>query len=124
MQQFSKFSLAPESQPPGSLPPAAWKECGGIKGREKIRPSVSLTLSVKVGPVILIQLLEIVTEACLVGGLVGADGVKLGIYCSTLTYFIYLALEGSGLTTHSFAHPTFQHLIKTVLSALITAYER
>ncbi|KAH6905318.1 cytochrome P450 monooxygenase pc-1 [Coprinopsis sp. MPI-PUGE-AT-0042] len=49
MQQFSKFSLATESQPADSLPPASWKECEGIKGREKIRPFVSLTLSVKGG---------------------------------------------------------------------------
>jgi hypothetical protein len=78
MQQFSKFSLAPESQPPDSLPPAAWKECGGIKGREKIRPWVSLTLSVKVRPMIMV-LSQIFAEACLSGRLVGANGVKFGI---------------------------------------------
>ena len=49
LQQFSKFSLASESQPPETLPPASWKAHGGIQGREKIRPWLALTLSVKGG---------------------------------------------------------------------------
>ncbi|TCD71088.1 hypothetical protein EIP91_000180 [Steccherinum ochraceum] len=49
LQQFDTFTLAPEFQPEGSLPPAAWKEGTGRKPIEQIRPAYALTLYVKGG---------------------------------------------------------------------------
>jgi hypothetical protein len=51
LQQFSSFSLAPEYQPEGSLPPPEWKERKGRQAIEKIWPSNALTLYVKVGAI-------------------------------------------------------------------------
>lgn len=48
LQQFDTFTLAPEFQPEGSLPPAAWKDGTGRKKVEQIRPTYALTLYVKV----------------------------------------------------------------------------
>ncbi|KAF8736947.1 hypothetical protein AX14_013681 [Amanita brunnescens Koide BX004] len=49
LQQFSSFSLAPEYQPEGSLPPPEWKDHKGRQATEKIWPSNALTLYVKGG---------------------------------------------------------------------------
>ncbi|KAG2003559.1 cytochrome P450 [Coprinopsis cinerea AmutBmut pab1-1] len=49
LQQFSKFSLAPDAQPAETIPPASWKTCEGRKGMEKIWPGTNLTLIVKGG---------------------------------------------------------------------------
>ena len=48
LQQFDKFTLAPEVQPVGSLPPPEWKRRKGRQTKEKIWPSAALTLYVKV----------------------------------------------------------------------------
>ena len=48
LQQFDTFTLAPEFQPEGSLPPADWKNGQGRKTIEQIRPAYALTLYVKV----------------------------------------------------------------------------
>ncbi|KAF8824298.1 hypothetical protein HHX47_DHR8000411 [Lentinula edodes] len=46
--QFDTFSLAPEAQPSGSLPPLEWKRRKGRQVEEKIWPAAALTLFVKV----------------------------------------------------------------------------
>lgn len=48
LQQFDTFSLAPEAQPSGSLPPLEWKRRKGRQAEEKIWPAAALTLFVKV----------------------------------------------------------------------------
>lgn len=48
LQEFDTFSLAPEAQPHGSLPPASWKEGRGRERIEKIWPAYAMTLFVKV----------------------------------------------------------------------------
>ncbi|KAH8105405.1 cytochrome P450 [Cristinia sonorae] len=49
LQQFDTFTLAPEFQPEGSLPPSEWKNGSGRKRIEQIRPAYALTLYVKGG---------------------------------------------------------------------------
>ncbi|KAJ3891299.1 cytochrome P450 monooxygenase CYP63 [Lentinula edodes] len=49
LQQFDTFSLAPEAQPSGSLPPLEWKRRKGRQAEEKIWPAAALTLFVKGG---------------------------------------------------------------------------
>ena len=49
LQQFDSFTLAPEFQPEGSLPPTTWKQKQGRQAIEKIWPSAALTLYVKGG---------------------------------------------------------------------------
>ncbi|KAG2002365.1 cytochrome P450 [Coprinopsis cinerea AmutBmut pab1-1] len=49
LQQFDRFTLAPEFQPPGSLPPKEWKHRQGRQKDEKIWPAAALTLFVKGG---------------------------------------------------------------------------
>ncbi|THH32681.1 hypothetical protein EUX98_g1506 [Antrodiella citrinella] len=49
LQQFDTFTLAPEFQPEGSLPPPSWKQGQGRKTVEQIRPAYALTLYVKGG---------------------------------------------------------------------------
>ncbi|KAF8631756.1 hypothetical protein AX15_002212 [Amanita polypyramis BW_CC] len=44
LQSFSSISLDPASAPPDSLPPPEWKEMGGRKAIEKIRPKAHLTM--------------------------------------------------------------------------------
>jgi cytochrome P450 len=48
LQQFDKFTLAPEVQPAGSLPPEIWKSRKGRQSFERIWPSAAMTLYVKV----------------------------------------------------------------------------
>ncbi|KAJ3718098.1 cytochrome P450 monooxygenase CYP63 [Lentinula guzmanii] len=49
LQQFDTFSLAPEAQPVGSLPPLEWKRRKGRQAEEQIWPAAALTLFVKGG---------------------------------------------------------------------------
>ncbi|KAI6015338.1 cytochrome P450 monooxygenase CYP63 [Pisolithus orientalis] len=49
MQHFSSFTLAPDAQPPSSLPPAEWKAGRGRMAIERIRPEAAMTLFVKGG---------------------------------------------------------------------------
>ncbi|KAF8639056.1 hypothetical protein AX17_001752 [Amanita inopinata Kibby_2008] len=49
LQQFRSFTLAPEVQPEGSLPPPEWKGRKGRQAFEKIWPNNALTLYVKGG---------------------------------------------------------------------------
>ncbi|KAH0580395.1 hypothetical protein H2248_001897 [Termitomyces sp. 'cryptogamus'] len=49
MQKFDKFTLVPEVQPKGSLPPPEWKGRKGRQNIERIWPSAALTLYVKGG---------------------------------------------------------------------------
>ncbi|KAG5652107.1 hypothetical protein H0H81_006281 [Sphagnurus paluster] len=49
LQHFDRFTLAPEVQPAGSLPPPEWKERTGRQAIEKIWPAAAMTLYVKVG---------------------------------------------------------------------------
>ncbi|TFK35054.1 cytochrome P450 monooxygenase pc-3 [Crucibulum laeve] len=49
LQQFSSFTLAPEAQPEGSIPPASWASIPGSKGTDKIIPTMHLTMYVKGG---------------------------------------------------------------------------
>ncbi|KIK65139.1 hypothetical protein GYMLUDRAFT_39531 [Collybiopsis luxurians FD-317 M1] len=49
LQQYDTFTLAPEAQPEGSLPPPEWKERKGRQAEEKIWPAAALTLFVKGG---------------------------------------------------------------------------
>jgi len=49
LQQFTGFRLAPEAQPEDSKPPASWKEGGGRKAIEKVRPAIHLTMYAKGG---------------------------------------------------------------------------
>jgi cytochrome P450 len=48
LQQFDTFTLCPEFQPEGSLPPPEWKSRRGRQRKEKVWPSAALTLYVKV----------------------------------------------------------------------------
>ncbi|TFK38526.1 cytochrome P450 monooxygenase CYP63 [Crucibulum laeve] len=49
LQKFDKFTLAPEFQPEGSLPPVEWKERRGRQSFECVWPAAALTLYVKGG---------------------------------------------------------------------------
>ncbi|KAH9475034.1 Cytochrome P450 monooxygenase 75 [Psilocybe cubensis] len=49
LQKFDKFTLCPEFQPEGSLPPLEWKNRKGRQAYEQIWPSAALTLYVKGG---------------------------------------------------------------------------
>ncbi|KDQ58030.1 hypothetical protein JAAARDRAFT_34843 [Jaapia argillacea MUCL 33604] len=49
LQQYDTFTLVPEAQPEGSLPPEEWKFRRGRQTVEKIWPSAALTLYVKGG---------------------------------------------------------------------------
>lgn len=49
LQRFDRFTLAPEVQPEGSLPPPEWKIRQGRQAIEKIWPSAAITLYVKGG---------------------------------------------------------------------------
>ncbi|KAL0570432.1 hypothetical protein V5O48_011525 [Marasmius crinis-equi] len=49
LQEFESFSLAPEAQPSGSLPPKEWQHRKGRQAEEKIWPGSALTLFVKGG---------------------------------------------------------------------------
>lgn len=51
LQEFDTFSLAPEAQPHGSLPPPSWKEGRGRERIEKIWPAYAMTLFVKVSSI-------------------------------------------------------------------------
>ena len=48
LQKFERFTLAPEVQPQGSLPPPEWKKGKGRQAEERIWPSAAMTLYVKV----------------------------------------------------------------------------
>lgn len=43
-QNFSSVSLAPEVQPPNSMPPSSWASAEGRKGIEKIMPEAHLSM--------------------------------------------------------------------------------
>ncbi|KAG5719961.1 Cytochrome P450 52A3 [Termitomyces sp. T112] len=45
LQSFSKITMAPEAQPPESLPPASWASSPGTKSDE-LRPKTYLTMSI------------------------------------------------------------------------------
>ncbi|KAJ7274425.1 cytochrome P450 [Mycena haematopus] len=49
LQSFESIELAPDAQPPESLPPASWANGSGRKKFEKIRPKSDLTMSVQGG---------------------------------------------------------------------------
>ncbi|KAF7294859.1 putative cytochrome P450 monooxygenase CYP63 [Mycena indigotica] len=49
LQEFDTFTLAPEVQPPGSLPPSEWKGRRGRQAIERVWPAASMTLFVKGG---------------------------------------------------------------------------
>lgn len=49
MQNFCTFTLAPDVQPPSSLPPAEWKAGRGRMAFERVRPEAAMTLFVKGG---------------------------------------------------------------------------
>ncbi|KAF9466774.1 cytochrome P450 monooxygenase CYP63 [Collybia nuda] len=49
LQRFDRFTLAPEVQPEGSLPPPEWKNRKGRQKTEHIWPSAAMTLYVKGG---------------------------------------------------------------------------
>lgn len=49
LQRFDKFTLAPEAQPEGSLPPEIWKSRKGRQTFERIWPNAAMTLYVKGG---------------------------------------------------------------------------
>ncbi|KAH9840624.1 cytochrome P450 [Rhodofomes roseus] len=49
MQRFETFTLAPEAQPAGSLPPPEWKEGKGRETFEELWPNSALTSYVKGG---------------------------------------------------------------------------
>lgn len=55
MQRFDTFTLAPEAQPVGSLPPPEWKQGKGRETFEKLWPNSALTSFVKVSSCILPQ---------------------------------------------------------------------
>ncbi|EMD36326.1 hypothetical protein CERSUDRAFT_95659 [Gelatoporia subvermispora B] len=44
LQNFSEMHLAPEAQPPGTLPPDDWSTANGRKGKERFFPKKSITL--------------------------------------------------------------------------------
>ncbi|KAF8075954.1 cytochrome P450 monooxygenase pc-3 [Lyophyllum atratum] len=45
LQSFSQITMAPEAQPPESLPPLSWANAPGTKG-ESLRPKTYLTMSI------------------------------------------------------------------------------
>ncbi|KAK7443501.1 hypothetical protein VKT23_015674 [Stygiomarasmius scandens] len=49
LQEYDTFTLAPEAQPEGSLPPSEWKTRKGRQAVEQIWPAAALTLFVKGG---------------------------------------------------------------------------
>ncbi|KAJ7199606.1 cytochrome P450 monooxygenase CYP63 [Mycena pura] len=49
LQEFDTFTLAPEFQPAGSLPPPEWKSRKGRQAVERIWPAAALTLYIKGG---------------------------------------------------------------------------
>ena len=49
LQNFDKFTLALDVQPPESLPPPEWKHRKGRQATEKIWTSAAMTLYVKGG---------------------------------------------------------------------------
>ncbi|KAJ8515461.1 hypothetical protein ONZ45_g7112 [Pleurotus djamor] len=49
LQQFDTFTLAPEMQPEGSLPPGEWKNRSGRQAFERVWPGSAMTLYVKGG---------------------------------------------------------------------------
>jgi len=49
LQQFDTFTLAPEFQPQGSLPPSEWRQRAGRQTIERVWPAAALTLYVKGG---------------------------------------------------------------------------
>ncbi|KAF7334449.1 Cytochrome P450 monooxygenase CYP63 [Mycena venus] len=49
LQEFDTFTLAPEFQPAGSLPPPEWKSRKGRQAIERIWPAAALTLYIKGG---------------------------------------------------------------------------
>ncbi|TRM66597.1 cytochrome P450 [Schizophyllum amplum] len=49
LQRFDTFTLAPEVQPAGSLPPEEWKDREGRQRYERIWPSNAMTLYIKGG---------------------------------------------------------------------------
>ncbi|KAH9927640.1 cytochrome P450 [Fomitopsis serialis] len=49
LQRFDTFTLAPEAQPAGSLPPSEWKQGKGRETFEKLWPNSALTSYVKGG---------------------------------------------------------------------------
>ncbi|KAG6908239.1 hypothetical protein DXG01_005632 [Tephrocybe rancida] len=53
LQKFDRFTLAPEVQPAGSLPPREWKERKGRQRVEEVWPAVAMTLYVKIKALIL-----------------------------------------------------------------------
>lgn len=59
LQRFDRFTLAPEVQPEGSLPPPEWKIRQGRQAIEKIWPSAAITLYVKVRVAILAETIMI-----------------------------------------------------------------
>ncbi|KAF4622458.1 hypothetical protein D9613_009471 [Agrocybe pediades] len=59
LQQYDRFTLAPEFQSPDSLPPPEWKQRKGRQAVEKIWPSAALTLYVKYLPIAPWALLEL-----------------------------------------------------------------
>ncbi|KAJ6629919.1 cytochrome P450 monooxygenase CYP63 [Mycena sp. CBHHK59/15] len=49
MQEFDTFTLAPEFQPTGSLPPPEWKHRQGRQAVERVWPASAMTLYIKGG---------------------------------------------------------------------------
>ncbi|KAJ7058564.1 cytochrome P450 monooxygenase CYP63 [Mycena amicta] len=49
LQEFDTFTLAPEVQPAGSLPPPEWKSRRGRQAVERVWPAAAMTLFVKGG---------------------------------------------------------------------------
>lgn len=54
LQEFDTFTLAPEFQPAGSLPPPEWKSRKGRQAVEQIWPAAALTLYIKVRLIIML----------------------------------------------------------------------
>ncbi|KAG6853804.1 hypothetical protein C0991_001254 [Blastosporella zonata] len=48
LQKFDRFTLAPEAQPTGSIPPREWKERSGRQRVEEVWPAAAMTLYIKV----------------------------------------------------------------------------
>lgn len=48
LQRFDRFTLTPEFQPEGSLPPPEWKTRSGRQAEERVWPAAALTLFAKV----------------------------------------------------------------------------
>ncbi|KAH6905109.1 cytochrome P450 monooxygenase CYP63, partial [Coprinopsis sp. MPI-PUGE-AT-0042] len=49
LQRFDRFTLTPEFQPKGSLPPPEWKTRKGRQAEEQVWPAAALTLFIKGG---------------------------------------------------------------------------